>query len=497
MTTEEFISQNRDADIRTLPLKLQRYPDLDAPFIINQINGWQRARHKLPLWAQTDGIIYPPQISMEQCSSEETARYKARLSAPALSASPSASPSAPSPSNTPRPMQSPAIFGRTPAPSPIPSSPSSTTTFLDLTGGFGVDFSYMSRPFTKAIYVEQQAHLCDIARHNFQLLGMHNATVINATAEDFLAAPFPPVAPFPAVGSVPRSSAAGLSSSPSPSHPSPSPLTIFLDPARRDTQGRKTYAITDCTPDVLQLLPRLRELATTLIIKLSPMLDITDTLRRITDITEVHILSVKNECKEILLKIIPGSSDQPRIYCVNDDSIYSPQTPASGDAQPTAEPPSFPALKEMKGSAETPAEAGSVLCVPNASVMKAGCFRELCHDFRLTAFDANSHLFLAPEVPANFPGRTFKILSTTTLNKRSLKQAMATAAEQQGLESITSASIACRNFPMSPDELRRRLRLRDGGTTYIFATTFQRQHLLFICMKTPTTPPQKAPSAVV
>ena len=203
---EEFIREHRHDDVRQLALQAARYPDIDMQQALQQIAGWQTACTKLPEWAATDGIVYPPRLSMEQCSSEATAKYKAKVLDP------------------------------------------SPSTVIDLTGGFGVDFSYMARGFQKAVYVERQPHLCEAARHNFQLLGLENAEVVCGDGVEYLKN-LPP--PFNAQ----------------------SRLTIYLDPARRDENGKKTYAISDCTPDVVALKDLLLEKAGRVMIKLSPMLD--------------------------------------------------------------------------------------------------------------------------------------------------------------------------------------------------------------------------------
>ncbi|MBQ8153662.1 MAG: SAM-dependent methyltransferase, partial [Prevotella sp.] len=181
--TWQYVREHRMDDVRRLALSGGKSAEVDMPFALQQIAGWQTARRKLPSWAAVEGVIYPPHLNMEQCSSEETARYKGSL--------------------TPDP------------------SPSEKGTFVDLTGGFGIDFYWMSQQFGKRTYVERNADLCDIARHNFQQLGLE-AEVVCAEAEDFLKE-MPPVD------------------------------ALFLDPARRDAHGSRTYGIEDCTPNVLEL----------------------------------------------------------------------------------------------------------------------------------------------------------------------------------------------------------------------------------------------------
>lgn len=403
--TIDFILQHREEDVRKLALKGQRGAAVDMTFALQQIDGWQRARTKLPMWAGHDGIIFPPHISMEQCSSEATALYKQRL------------------------------VRRL-----VPET--SQARMADLTGGFGVDFSYMSRGFKEAFYIEQQEHLCDIARHNFAALGMVNSHVINGVAEEALATLH-------------------------------SLDLIYLDPARRDTHGKKTYAISDCTPDVTTLLPSLRVKTANIIVKLSPMLDHREAIRLLPGVTEVHIISVRNECKETLL-VFGKDNGSCQVVCVNDGNTFVTKL---NDQQTVATAADI--------------EAGMDLFVPNASIMKAGCFGALCNEFGIAPIDHNSHLFVSCDegknhdtatpngiLAENFPGKVFRIKAVSTMNKRELKAALA---------GITQANIATRNFPLSVEALKTKLRsvakLRDGGKTYIFATTAGGRHILIITEK--------------
>jgi len=403
--TQRYILAHKEDDVRTLALKRKGCDDVDINFALQQIDGWQRARTKLPMWASHEGIIYPPHISMEQCSSEATALYKQQLVRNLLS-------------NV------------------------SHSKIADLTGGFGVDFSYMSQGFEEAFYIEQQEHLCDITKHNFDALGMTNSHVINGSSEDIL-----PTLPDLDI--------------------------IYLDPARRDTNGKKTYAISDCTPDVTSLLPQLLAKARFIVVKLSPMLDHREAIRLLHGVSEVHIISVHNECKETLL-VISKEERETRLVCVNDENVFETK------------------LNEQHITPlATAINADTKLFVPNSSVMKAGCFGALCDTYHLAAVDKNSHLFVphySPEMGqrnadstnnyGSFPGRIFTIKTITSLNKRNLRNA---------LSDITQANIAVRNFPLSVDALKAKLKgvtkLRDGGDIYIFATTIATQHVLLICQK--------------
>ena len=404
--TFDFIRNHAEDDVRQLALKGAKDPDVNLTFALAQIAGRQKARTKLPRWAATDGIVYPSHLSMEQCSSERTARYKAQVVNE---------------------------YRLTPA----PSKPC-VGTFLDLTGGFGVDFAFLSEGFQRAVYVERQEQLCAISSENFRTLGLANAEVVCADG----------------IGYLRHSTHADL---------------IFIDPARRDGHGARTYGIGDCTPNVLELMEELRQKASLLMLKLSPMLDWRKAVADLGGASEVHIVSVDNECKELLILVEGGTRSEEggrrtRVVCVNLLSDGSEQHFEFAPHPSSLPPPSsFIPLPS------------SFLFEPNASVMKAGCFALIAERFGVSQPDANSHLFLSDRDVATFPGRRFAIEQTVSLNKRELKAAMA---------GIDRANIAVRNFPLKAEQLRQKLRLKDGGDTYIFATTVRgKGHQLFICRK--------------
>ena len=391
--TIRFVREHRDDDVRALALQARRDSDVDLPWALDQIQGWQTARHKLPSWADIDGIIYPPHLSMEQCSSEQTAIYKC------------------------------GIVERLPK--------EYRKTLVDLTGGFGVDFAFMARHFEQAVYVERQEHLCETARHNFELLGLNHARVIHAEAEGVLN---------------------DLTSS-------PASTLLYLDPARRDSNSARTYAIADCTPNVLELKDRLIEVAHHVLIKLSPMLDWHKAVSDLGDrVAEVHIVSVANECKELLILLKADHQGEPTVYCVNDEQrlVYL-QSENDGYIAIAAD------------------NDGTYLYEPNASMMKAGCFRVITERYPVKALSVDSHLFISNEEVKDFPGRRFAVTAVTTMNKKELATA---------LKGISRANVAVRNFPMSAQDLRKRLHLQDGGDCYIFGTTTaDGRRILYLCKK--------------
>mgnify|MGYP004502138123 FL=1 len=453
MTTSEFIIQFRESDPRRLALQASRYPDVDMPFALNQIQGWQTAQRKLPSWAACDGVVYPPHLNMEQCSSEPTARYKQQVARRWVEA----------------------------------VQPDADTCMTDLTGGFGVDFSFTSRCFSSATYVERNASLCDVVSANLPRLGIQNATAKCAEAEDVLEQLKPQT-------------------------------MIFLDPARRDEHGVKTVLIADCTPDVCQLLPRLMAKSQFVMLKLSPMLDWHKAIVDLDGkVREVHIVSVDGECKELLLVLADNGTKNVQVFCVDIQSrpdsegqyprsefVYSIATNAQEEMvennskleNSTSAQPTNSKLKTQNSKLALPSDNSKLenstsvqptnsklktqnskfLHEPNASVMKAGCFDEIARAYGICAISRNSHLFLSDELKEDFPGRTFAIDAVTTMNKRQLRQT---------LSGMKQANIAVRNFPLSVAELRKRLKLNDGGDTYIFATTTSDgDHILMITHKT-------------
>ena len=502
MTTAEFIQEYREKDTRQLALRSARFPDVDMPYALDQIKGWQTARRKLPTWAACDGIVYPPHLSMEQCSSEPTAQYKLNL---AMEWSCRIESSEFRVESSEREVESselrvensegevnnfssgqPATLNSqlstlNPQPATLNSQLSTlnchASSMTDLTGGFGVDFSFTSCAFASATYVERNAQLCHMVEHNLPLLGIDNAKVVCADAVDYL-------------------STLDMQT------------MIFLDPARRDQHGAKTVMLADCTPDVVQLLPQLLKKSRFTMLKLSPMLDWHKAVEDLQGtVREVHIVSVGGECKELLLVLSEEIESELKVFCADlEAGGGSGETGLSGGSSGSSSSscssfssePSFPRTPSSPSASSTPSLSASLfvyapgsscpapnsklktqnskfLHEPNASIMKAGCFDELAAAYGVSPVSRNSHLFLSAEPVDGFPGRSFSIERVTTLNKRELRQALA---------GIEKANIATRNFPLSVAELRKRLKLKDGGDVYIFATTTaEDEHLLLISHK--------------
>lgn len=392
--TLRFIREHRNDDVRSLALQTHRYPMVDMPAAITQIAGHQAAKGKIPTWADVENILYPAHLSLEQCSSETTARHKAEMIC------------------TIARKENATVYDN----------------LTDLTGGFGIDCAFLSSCFKQVTYVERQVQLCQIASHNFPLLGLTQISVCHDDGISHLQQ-MQPVD------------------------------WIFIDPARRDSHGGKAVAIGDCEPDVSVLEDLLLEKARHVFVKLSPMLDLTLALNDLKHVQEAHIVSVNNECKELLLVLGHGeslSADEVPIHCIN--------LGHGTDAGQGINPPAlvFTRRKEKEQAVPHTTALKAYLYEPNASILKAGAFRSICASYKVEKLHPNSHLYTSDQYLAHFPGRKFKITGSCGFNKKEVKEMV--GAEKK-------ANLTVRNFPATVAELRKRMKLAEGGETYLFATT--------------------------
>lgn len=387
MTNEEFIKQHRNEN--PLSLALKKAPEgIDLQWCLRQIEGYGIAKKKLPEWTKTDNIWFPPRLSMEQCSSETTARYKQ------------------------------AIAERL-----------GCKVLIDLTGGFGIDFSYMARNMENAFYIEQQEVLCNIASHNFPLMGLQNIKIYNTACEEFWNQ---------------------YVSDSTTAEKQREKILIYLDPARRNNKGEKVFSINDCTPDVTLLQDSLLENSAYIMLKLSPMLDIAQARRQLKDISEIHIASVKGECKELIF-VMSKDSDRQHYYCVN---FETDEAPFTSDTSATTEQAEIALPSEIT--------EGTFLFEPNASIMKAGVQNAFARRYNLKKLHPMSNLFLGKESIQNIPARQFIIERMSDFQKGNLKSFM---------QDIRQANLTIRNFPSTVEDLKKRLKIKDGGNIYLFATT--------------------------
>lgn len=362
-----------------------------------QATGQRIAQEKIPTWYACKEVLYPVRLSMEQCSSEETARYKASL-----------------------------IQGES---------------LVDLTGGLGVDCYFMSQAVQRATYVEQQTELCQLARHNFACLGS-NIEVVNTCCQDYL----------------PTMEAVDV---------------IFIDPARRDNKGGKVALLADCTPNLLEIGDALLQKCKTLIVKLSPMIDIDSVLKVFPTTYAVHIVAVKNECKEVLV-CVKGELivEKGGAFPAVPEPVEGPagKEPNMVCANLPIEDQPFVFTRRDEATCEvTYSQPLSYLYEPNAAILKAGAFKQVAAQFGLYKLHVNSHLYTSDTLLENFPGRRFGIQRITKVQRKEIGD-------------IEKANLSIRNFPGSVADLRKKLKLKDGGDTYIFATTLHdNSKALIVC----------------
>jgi len=387
--TRDFIETHLKDDVRQLAL--QKFPDdVDKMLVLNQIEARQLLSKKVPSWASNPDLLFPKHLSIEQCSSELTAKYKASI-----------------------------ISGG--------------DTFVDLTGGLGIDSYFLSEKFKTAYYVENQKELCDLAEHNFQVLG-GKITIVNSDAETFL----------------------------SKNHNFD---LIFIDPARRDIYNRKMVSLHDCSPDVVDLVETRHGTSLQYLIKVSPMLDISLITNELKNISEIHIVSVKNECKEILIKIEPVFEGGIKYFCVD----LNPAETRHGTSLQYTENDEKSAVPSYSSNIQ------KYLYEPNSSLMKSGAFKLISQRFAIEKLHVNSHLYTSDNLISDFPGRIFEVVGFAPFNKKIKKEL---------LKDITEASVATRNFPLSANELRKSLNLKESDKNFVFGTTLiGEKKVVILCKK--------------
>lgn len=387
-----FIRMHAGDDLHRLTLSAGRYPGIDVPFATLQIAARRQIRDKLPAWYANDALIFPSRLAAEQCSSEQTARYKHQL-----------------------------LEGE--------------QHLCDLTGGLGVDAYYFAQQVKHVTYVERDATCFDAAMHNFSVMQATNIEGRHADAAQTLAE----------IGAVDA---------------------FYLDPSRRG-QNRHTrvFALSDCEPNVATLLPVLFTKAPKVALKLSPMLDVRHTLAALPETTEVHIVAVKNECKELLLVLRRNTCRIAalRIHCVHF---------ATGNVAQTFR---FTLADEQTCAPVIAEKVQAYLYEPNVAILKAGAYKQTAQTFGIEKLHTNSHLYTSDILSVDFPGRIFRvedIIPFSAKNRKSIAQ------------TIPQANISVRNFPLPVDELRRQTRIADGGEIYLFATMLHNEvKVLIRCQK--------------
>jgi 16S rRNA G966 N2-methylase RsmD len=386
--TKQYIAKHEQDDIYTLCLENRNEKNVDYELAIRQIKGRQKIKTKVPLFYNTCDIVYPAQLSLEQSSSETTAKYKASLCKGEM--------------------------------------------LTDLTGGFGVDCCFMSSNFNHVHYVEKQDELCKIARNNFDVLNKKHIVVHCSDAEEFLNR-MQPVD------------------------------WIYIDPARRNKSGQKMVSLDDCEPNISRISTQLLEKAKNVMIKLSPMLDISVATHDLTCIEEIHIVAVENECKELILILNADNKPQPILKTVH----FSKNKPV--------EEFEFVLSDETDAHCSFTTSIKNYLYEPNVAVLKSGAFKLIGSKFNLQKLHKNTHLYTSDQLISDFPGRIFIVSKVWQNSKKELKKLC---------EKTPNANISTRNYPIGSEELRKKLKLKDGGSIYLFACTLANEEKCIVeCRK--------------
>jgi 16S rRNA G966 N2-methylase RsmD len=380
---KQFVQDHLNEDPALLLFKYQGKTDFDLKAAVQQIAARQKAKKKLPSWTLNPDLIFPASISLEQSSSEETAKFKSN--------------------------------GR------------SGQLMIDLTGGFGVDSFHLSKSFEKAIYCEQQEELANIAFHNLETLAPDKFQLVIGDGLEFLAK---------------SEKYFDL---------------IYADPARRGNSNQKLYKLEDCQPNVVAVWELMKSKADSILLKLSPMLDISQALEELPEIQKVKIVSVKNEVKELLLIWNKNGIENPieieAIDLGRDRSYFS-----------------FSPNEEVNAQASF-GEAERYLIEPYSGILKAGAFKTFGNRFGLKKLDANSHLYTTNEVNPDIPGRIFDILEEINPKKNELKKRFPTG----------KANVITRNYASGSDSFKKKFGLKDGGDDFLIGTKTASGFKVFWC----------------
>ncbi|MBR6882209.1 MAG: hypothetical protein IKN06_04490 [Bacteroidales bacterium] len=384
MTFAEFILQHEADDPVRLLLSRGKYPDIDLDLAVTTLEVRRRLKSKVPEWYAVPSLVYPSRLSGEQCSSSETARYKAMVCRSSL----------------------------------VPAK--ERLRIADLTGGMGVDAWAFAQVAEEVLYNEMQEGLVRAAELNFRELGACNIRFRNCRVEPGMV----------------REVLDGFQ-----------PDVIFLDPARRAGDGRKVFLIEECQPDVLGLLPELFETGRFVMLKLSPMADITMACKRLgTHVKEIHVVAAGGECKELLFLLDRDWEGPPATFIVENGAVMEIPGQAGNDDA---------------GIGFGVPEAGDCLFEPGKALAKAGAFRLPCSRFGLTKLGNHTHLYMGEAVPEGLKpfGKWFEILEVLPLNNRTMKEAG---------KRWPQAEVTARNVPMTSDQLRRKLGCASGGDIHLF-----------------------------
>ncbi len=392
MNEQKFIQENLAKPLPEIALLLSKQTELDKEFILNQINGLQKAKTKLPEFYKTSNLIYPSKLSLEQSSSEETALFKSKL-----------------------------VKGNS---------------LVDLTGGFGIDSFYFSKQYKHVCYIEPQQQLFNTASNNFNLLGANNIKTVNQTAEDFL-----------------KTNSQQFD-------------IAYIDPSRRN-ENQKVFMLGDCLPNIVELQEAIFKIAPKILVKTSPILDLKQSIKELKTVSEVWVVSVNNDCKEVLYLLENKLTPEIKINTINliplsrGEDFVSATKEQSNKIRGvlTNQYLSF-TFNEEENCTPDYSEPLQYLYEPNTSILKAGGFKSVCNNFNVKKLAPNTHLYTSATAIENFTGRSFKITEVIVYNAANFKKL-----------GIKKANVSCRNFKETVAQIKKKLNLKDGGDTYLFATT--------------------------
>ena len=380
---QDFITQNLNTDSSKLALKKNPFPAINYSIIINQIVAKKKAKDKLSTWFSSENIIYPEKISIEQTSSENTAKYKASL-----------------------------VSGEK---------------LIDCTGGFGIDDYYFSKQFKSVIHCEINADLSQIVKHNFEILEATNTECYQGDSTEIL------------------------------KQLNQTFDCIYVDPSRRNDAKGKVFMLADCLPNVVDLQDFYFQFTNTILIKTAPILDLQAGLLELKNVAQIHIVAVDNEVKELLWKIEKNHNHSPEIIAVNIEKSTT----------------SITKIESSKSYSARYSLPKKYLYEPNAALMKSGGFEAVSELFTVSKLHQHSHLYTTEEITA-FPGRKFQIDAMIPFQKKEIAHYI------QGKK----MNVSTRNFPIKPEEIKKKYKIQDGGTIFAFFTTnLNNEKIILLCTK--------------
>ena len=412
----EFVAKNWQKDTQNLILGLPAHLRIYAQSVGEQVKGKKKAQYKLSKWFSDENIVYPPTLNMEQSSSEKTAKFKAE-----------------------------AVFREIFANNSLEKK----GILADMTGGFGVDVVFFAEKFEKVLYFEQNKTLFDVAQHNFKVFNINNIQTISENSIDFFNHNF--------------------------NHNNHNNLgffdCIYLDPARRNEKAQKIVQLSDCEPNILAIKDDLFEKTDFILLKTSPMLDISKAVLELKNVVKIWVIAIENECKEVLylLKKEEKKDNQNQEKTLLILPIIAVNLLKNNEIE-LFESDFFNQKNTQISNYSKPLK---YLYEPNAPLMKIGCFEQITADFSVEKIAPNSHLYTSETLKSNFLGRIFEITNICKLDKNEILK----------LIPSKKANISVRNSPLSVEKIREKLGLKDGGDVFVFVTTQENMEVVVIICK--------------